>query len=232
MKAAVLQHVAFETPRAYGPALTEAGYHPRTWLVPQDGLPPGDEDALLILGGPMSVNDPDAWIAEEIQYIARAIDRGIPVVGVCLGSQLIARAVGGEVYPTDHPEIGLCAVTLTEAGLADPCLAGFPASLPLIQWHGQGIRVPDSCTVLASSDAFPVQAFRAAPRVYGLLFHLELDRAGLETLCRECPDDIAASGKSADALLADALPHLPALQQLARSFLGRVLEGTHSREAG
>lgn len=230
MKASVLQHVPFESPRAFALVLQDAGYELDTRLVPSQGLPSGDEDALIIMGGPMSANDPDPWIADEIAYVAGAIGRGIPVVGVCLGSQLMARAVGGTVYPGPRPEIGLCDIQLTDAGMTDPCLEGFPHVLPLIQWHGQGIHIPDSCTLLASSHAYPVQAFRAAPRAYGLLFHLELDRDGLETLCREFPEDVASVHRSRESLLADALPHLPSLQRHAEGFLTRLLAG--NREDG
>ena len=104
-------------------------------------------------------------------------------------------------------------------GKSDPCFGLFPETLKLIEWHGEGILVPDSCSVLAKSDWYPVQAFRAAERAYGLLFHQELDEVAFATLCKKCPRDVRTSGRLAIELIADARPHLAGIQSLAQSFL-------------
>ena len=223
--AVVLQHVAFEGPGAYARALLESGFDVHSWFVPSQGLPDGDEDALLVMGGPMSVHDPLPWIAGEIAYIRHAIQREIPVLGVCLGSQLMACAVGGSVYPGDHAEIGLGEIETTDDGKRDPCFRVFPESMTLIEWHGEGIFVPDACTILAQSDSYPVQAFRTGKRAYGLVFHLELEETDLATLCRECPRDVLTSGQKAVEIVAEARPYIPGLQGLAQSFLKCMLQG-------
>ena len=217
--AVVLQHVAFEGPGAYALGLLESGFVVHSYLVPSEGLPAGDEDALIVMGGPMSVHDPLPWIAAEIEYIRHAIGRRIPVLGVCLGSQLMACAMGGSVYRGDRSEIGLGEIETTDEGKIDHYFRVFPETLNLIEWHGEGIHVPDSCTVLAQSDHYPVQAFRAGEKAYGLLFHLEMDETALATLCQECPQDVLTTGRNAIELIADARSCLPGLQGLAQSFL-------------
>ncbi len=218
-----LQHVPFEGPAAFAPILTSLGYQIETHLVPRDGLPPNPGDLVLVMGGPMSANDPDPWIEEEIAFICRAVDAGIPMLGVCLGSQLLARAVGGSVYRGPTFEIGMMEIDQTAAGQTDPCLASLPDPLPVFEWHGEGIDVPNACEILASSTSFPVQAFRAGPRAYGLIFHLEVTASTIDALCDECPQDIATATSSAEEIRRRALPQLPELNDRAATFLTALL---------
>ena len=119
-RAHCLQHVRFEGPGIFRSCLEQRGYEVTQQLVPEKGLPDQLEDFLLIMGGPMSVNDPLPWIAEEIAFIQAAISRNIPVVGVCLGAQLLTRALGTSVMPCEHFEIGMVPITLSEEGKHDP----------------------------------------------------------------------------------------------------------------
>ena len=113
MRAVCLTHVPFEGPGAFATALTERGVSLERYLVPQDGLPKDAGDLLIVMGGPMSVNDPDRWIAEETSFIRSALHAGTPVIGVCLGSQFMAKALGAIVRSGKALEIGMTPVRLT-----------------------------------------------------------------------------------------------------------------------
>ena len=224
MKVALcLQHVPFEGPGVFRLALETRGYTVRNILVPVDGLPSDPGDFLLIMGGPMSVNDPDAWIAAELQFVTTALARDIPVLGICFGAQLLAKALGGSVASGPKFEIGMGSVSLTEMGKIDPILSAMPQTFLVFQWHGEGITLPPVIGHLVTSADFPVQAFRMTDRVYGLLFHLELEEAGIGDLCRECPQDVQQGGMTPEYIQAQARPHLPGLQQLADRFIAHLL---------
>ena len=145
-------------------------------LVPRSGPPKDVPDALVIMGGPMSTNDNDAWIEREQDYIRTCVDAGIPVLGVCLGAQILATSFGGKVEPGPAPEIGILPVTLSKAAKDDPCFGDLPKTMNVFQWHSEGItQAPPKSVVLASSPDYPIQAFRVQDNVYGVLFHCEID---------------------------------------------------------
>jgi GMP synthase (glutamine-hydrolysing) len=173
----VLQHIACEPPGAYEDVLRERGasLH-RVELDEGEALPDRREfDAVVAMGGPMSVNDEAslAWLAEEKAFIAEAARGQTPFWGVCLGVQLLAASLGARVYPGPEPEVGLLPVELTEEGCSDPVFAGAPAELLTLQWHGDTFDLPEGSVRLASSPAYPNQAFRFA-NAYGVQFHLEV----------------------------------------------------------
>lgn len=224
MIARCLQHVPFEGPAGFAPLLREAGYEVDCRVVPEDGLPPDPGHFLLAMGGPMSVNDPDPWIAEEIDFIRRVVAAGVPFLGICLGSQLLARAAGGRVQPGPSFELGVMEVQRTPSGAQDPVFAGWGDRFPVFEWHGEGIEAPPSCDVLASSPDYPVQAFRAAPRAYGLLFHVEITEESVAALCRHCPGDLRRAGADAPAVRRAAQARLPELRRLAADVLRHLLQ--------
>jgi GMP synthase-like glutamine amidotransferase len=174
----VLQHIACEPPGAFEDVLVAAGadIH-RVELDEGDALPPWqDFVAIVAMGGPMSVND-DAelpWLTAEKQAIAEAVRAGVPYWGSCLGVQLLAAALGARVYPGSQPEVGVLPVALTDEGRADPVFAGIPAEFQTLQWHGDTFDVPEGGVLLASSPAFPNQAFRVGRTAYGVQFHVEV----------------------------------------------------------
>jgi GMP synthase-like glutamine amidotransferase len=138
------------------------------------------------MGGPMSVNDEDElpWLRAEKTLIAEAAHAGVPIFGACLGSQLLAASLGGEVVAGTAPEVGILPVFLTEAAVDDPVFAGLPHELPTLQWHGGTFSLPDGAVLLASSPAYPNQAFRWGRRAYGVQFHLEVSREMAEEWAR------------------------------------------------
>lgn len=224
MKVALcLQHVSFEGPGVFRRALDTRGYAVRNVVVPAEGLPADPGDFLLIMGGPMSVNDRDPWIEAERQFVEMALARDIPVLGICFGAQLLAKALGGSVEPGPKFEIGMGSVSLTDMGQIDPILRAMPQDFLVFQWHGEGITLPPGSTHLMTSADFPVQAFRMTDRSYGLLFHLELEEPGIVALCRECPQDVQRGGMTSESIQARSRPHLPRLHQLADRFMEHLV---------
>ena len=176
----VLQHIACEPPGAYEDVLAERGatIH-RVELDEGEPLPDlGGFDAVIAMGGPMSVNDEDEypWLVDEKRLIRRAAEGGVPFWGACLGVQLLASALGARVYAGSEPEVGMLPVRLTAAGSADPVLGTLPTEFMTLQWHGDTFDLPKGATSLAGSPAYPNQAFRLG-RAYGVQFHLEVSVA-------------------------------------------------------
>jgi GMP synthase (glutamine-hydrolysing) len=129
---------------------------------------------LIFMGGPMSVNDEPPFLLEEMRLIERAAARGTPMLGVCLGSQMIARALGGRVYRNAEKEIGWFDIHLTEEGRRDPMLGGLAPSENVFHWHGDTFDLPTEAVLLAYSQRTERQAYRIGPVIYGLQFHLEV----------------------------------------------------------
>jgi GMP synthase (glutamine-hydrolysing) len=135
-----------------------------------------DFDAIIAMGGPMSVNDDASlpWLTAEKRFIHDAVHAGIPFWGTCLGVQLLAASLGARVYAGPSPEVGLLSVTITDEGVRDPVFQGLPRELLAFQWHGDTFDLPEGAVMLASSSAYPAQAFRWGSSAYGVQFHLEV----------------------------------------------------------
>jgi GMP synthase (glutamine-hydrolysing) len=184
MRALVLQHIACEPPGAYEDVLRAQGWELVRVELDEGETPPDwrEVDAVVAMGGPMSANDEDAlpWLAGEKRLIAEAVRAGTPFFGACLGVQLLASALGARVYVGAEPEVGLLPVRLTDAGRSDPVFAGLPDEVVTLQWHGDTFDLPEGATLLATSPAYPHQAFRWGERAYGVQFHLEVSPAMAE----------------------------------------------------
>jgi GMP synthase-like glutamine amidotransferase len=193
MYAHVLQHVAFEGPGSIGPWLENAGYDIGTTRFFEKGalLPePASVDLLVVMGGPMSVNDEAElpWLAAEKRFIAEVIRLGRPVLGVCLGAQLIACALGGHVFANREREIGWFPVEAVAQD--DPALFRFPPSVEVFHWHGETFSLPAGATHLARSAACDNQAFQFGKAVIGLQFHLETTPASARQIVEHCRDEL------------------------------------------
>jgi GMP synthase-like glutamine amidotransferase len=176
MRAHVFQHVAFEGRGSIERWLEEqrasVGH---TRFYESATLPAvNDIDLLIVMGGPMSANDERTlpWLAGEKRFIRQAIDSGKAVVGICLGAQLIASALGARVYPGKEKEVGWFPVSAVPAGDARARFA-FPAEALVFHWHGETFDLPAGAIHLARSLACENQAFQIGDRVVGLQFHLE-----------------------------------------------------------
>jgi GMP synthase-like glutamine amidotransferase len=137
-------------------------------------------DAIMAMGGPMSVNDDDTlpWLTAEKRLVREAVQAGRPYWGVCLGVQLLAASLGARVYAGPQPEIGIMPVYLTPEAHDDVVFSGLPDELLTFQWHGETFDLPDGAVLLATSPAYPNQAFRWGKKAYGVQFHVEIS-AGL-----------------------------------------------------
>jgi GMP synthase-like glutamine amidotransferase len=224
MRAVCLTHVPFEGPGAFATALTDRGVSLDRHLVPQDGLPKDAGDLLIVMGGPMSVNDSDSWIAKETAFIRSTLLAGTPVIGICLGSQFMAKALGATIRPGNALEIGMTSIRLTKDGQNDPVFGSCPEIFNVFEWHGEVFDLPKDCVPLAGSTIAPLQAFRYGARAYGLLFHVEMEQAGIDSLCQECAPDLTRAQLTAQHVKATALPHLPQLHQIAARLIGHVLD--------
>jgi GMP synthase (glutamine-hydrolysing) len=232
MNVLVLQHIACEPPGVYEDVLVERGstIH-RVELDEGEPLPDWREfDAIVAMGGPMSVNDEDElpWLRAEKAVVAEAVRGGTPFFGACLGVQLLAVSLGGEVAPGPAPEVGLLPVFLTDAAASDPVFADLPRELLTLQWHGDTFSLPDGAALLASSPAYPNQAFRWGRSAYGVQFHLELSREMAEEWTRvpayaEALARVLGPG-SAAALVDKLAEHADELRQHGRRLFERWLE--------
>ncbi len=192
MRAHYLQHVPFEGLGSIEPSLRAAGYEiTRTELFESGVFPAMDAiDLLVVMGGPMSVNDTDEfpWLLEEREFIRAAIEAGKPVLGICLGAQLIAAAMGGRVYPNRVKEIGWFPLQ----GLPADDHAGFsfPPLLQVFHWHGETFELPAGARLLASSEGCVNQAFQLGRAVIGLQFHLETTPESAQAIVSNCRDEL------------------------------------------
>ncbi len=177
MRVLAFRHVPFEGLGLIEPALESRGvafdycdlYRPGA-VMPDTA----SYNGLIFMGGPMSVNDDAPYLAQELRLAERAAAAGTPMLGVCLGSQLIAKALGARVYRNAEKEIGWFDVSLTETGRRDPLLSALEPTESLFHWHGETFDLPSGAELLAYSDRTPHQAYRAGDSIYGLQFHLEI----------------------------------------------------------
>jgi GMP synthase-like glutamine amidotransferase len=228
----VLQHIACEPPGVYEDVLLERGARiHRVEIDEGEPLPDGhDFAAVVAMGGPMSANDEDdlPWLRAEKAFIAEAVRAGTPFFGACLGAQLLAASLGAEVTTGPAPEVGLLPVFLTEAADDDPLFAGLPRELLTLQWHGDTFALPEGAVLLASSPAYPNQAFRFGHAAYGIQFHLELSRemaaewAGVPAYAEALTQVL---GPGAETALVDELAaHADELRAHGRALFERWLE--------
>ncbi len=180
--------------------------------------PPPEHDALVIMGGPMSANDPLPGLAAELKLIERALGRGLPILGICLGSQLIAKALGAKVYRNPELEVGWAPVHLTDAGKADPIFEGIESPATFFHWHGETFDLPSGAEWLAYSEKCRHQAYRYRDNVYGMQFHPEVDAAMIADWCAQPVNcgDVATLDVPIDPYTHD---QAPSAQRIANSWL-------------
>jgi len=185
---------------------------------PTSPAPPVNEaDALILMGGSMSANDNLPFITREIEYIRGAVSGGKPVLGVCLGAQLIAKTLGARVYANHVKEVGWAPVTFTDSAPRDPLFTGLAGPEVIFHWHGETFDLPSGAELLASSVACRNQAFRVSDRIYGLQFHLEVTPAMIVEWCRE--DEACGAPEARQPI--DPYAHAARTGELAETIFGR-----------
>jgi GMP synthase (glutamine-hydrolysing) len=217
----VVQHVACETLGTIEhslPAQSLASFFVRVYEGDEMPSELGDTAGLIVMGGPMSVYESDRLphLKLEMRLIESALKAERPVLGICLGSQLLAHVLGSKVYAGTRKEIGWHAVTLSEAAHADPLWATVPQSFPAFHWHGDVFDLPQNAVKLASSDLTTHQAFRSGNAAYGILFHLEVTGPIISKIAATFPDDVQHCGGDARQLAVESSKYLPQLTEVGR----------------
>ena len=176
---------------------------------------------LLVFGGEMNVDDIDRYpyLLAQRQLMRRAVDAGLPVLGICLGAQMLARALDARVYRAPMRELGFKPVRITEAGHADPLLGAFHSGDRVFQWHEDTFDLPDGAELLAAGDDVQVQAFRRGPNAWGVQFHFEVDAEGVDAWLRVAEPSLERVWKrSAGEVREELRLYLDAQQQRSRQL--------------
>lgn len=227
MRIHVVQHAPFEGPGLIAEWVAERGHEFTCAMALTEEFPPAESiDFLIVLGGPMGAADDDAypWLIAEKRFIAEAIAAGRLVLGVCLGSQILASVLGGSVRKNRVPEIGWFEVALSSDAADEPALAAWPPTFTVGQWHGDTFELPQGLPAKASSNACENQLFVFDRRTVGMQFHLEWNEAALSTLIATCAADLEAGGEyvmSAERIKAEAHMRIAT----CRSLLFALLDG-------
>jgi len=224
MRAHYLQHVPFEGLGSIETWLQNADYEISSTQFFNSGKLPdiGDIDFLVILGGPMSVNKETEhpWLVKEKEYISGAIEAGKPVLGICLGAQLIANSMGGEVFANSKKEIGWFPVEAVDS--KSTSVFQFPKETEVFHWHGETFSLPKSAVQIAESKGCENQAFQIGRNVVGLQFHLETTPLSAQAIVENCRDEIVEGEyiQSEEEILSASQKRYSSIN----SLMGEVLE--------
>jgi len=191
-------------------------------------------DGLVVMGGPMAVYQAERFpfLNDEISLIRAVVKKGRPVLGVCLGAQIVAAALGAKV--TRNPagrEIGWIPVALDDCACGDHLLREISSPIVPFHWHGDIFELPEHAVALASSEKTQCQAFRYGDNVYGFQFHLEVTADAVAAMAAEWPRDLERAGVSARDMIAESAARMPALEPIAAAVFGRWCEMVKRRAA-
>ncbi|MDO8730304.1 MAG: type 1 glutamine amidotransferase [Candidatus Omnitrophota bacterium] len=224
-KVLVVQHTAPETLGTIVDALEPKGVSVEYIHAFQDEPVPkmmDDAAGLIVMGGPMGVRDQGKfpYLRDEMRLIEQALKENKPVLGVCLGSQLLASILGSRVTAAKK-EIGWQTVRLSPHAQQDPLWAGTPASFMAFHWHGDIFDLPAGAISLASSDATQHQAFRHGTKAYGMLFHLEMTENMIREMIRTFSEELLEQNLDSGWMIQKGLEYLPVLEKIGGTVFGR-----------
>ena len=191
MRVLAITHGPSVGPGVFEDAVRAAGHELVEHQLPAAGVPGAAADAIIVFGGAMHPDEEErhGWLRPELRYLEQQLERDTPMLGVCLGSQLIARAAGARVFRADEAEVGWLPVEVTAAGESDPVASALPSRFDAFQWHHYTHDLPDGAVELARSPVC-LQAYRLG-RAWGVQFHPEVRAEQVESWLAEDPDDVA-----------------------------------------
>lgn len=227
MRAHYLQHVPFEGLGSIEPWLENFGYAiSNTQFFNSETLPNVEDiDFLIVMGGPMSVNDEleYPWLVTEKEFIRSVVKAEKPVIGICLGAQLIANSMGGEVIPNSSKEIGWFPVDAVKS--ESNSVFQFPEEAEVFHWHGETFSLPKGAVQIAKSNGCKNQAFQIGSNVIGLQFHLETTQISARAIVENCRDELVEGEfiQSEEEILAAPQERYSSIN----SLMGKVLEHVH-----
>jgi GMP synthase (glutamine-hydrolysing) len=228
-----LVHQPDAGPGVFAEAIRGAGAQLDTWLVPRGGSPPGDPfeyGAVITLGGAMHADQDreHPWLVGEKRLLADLVQRQVPLLGVCLGAQLLAEAMGGTARRARTPEIGFYDVSTTDEAGGDPLIGPLAPGFRALQWHSYEFTLPDGAVPLALSETC-LQAFRLGEAAWAIQFHAEVTGEDLESWIADYRSDPDAADLDPAALRAQARAAITGWNGLGRGLCERFLAAARSR---
>jgi len=232
----ILQHLEIEPAALIEALITDAGHTTETVRIDKGEAIPSLLDGyngVVVMGGPMSANDTHlSYITDELALLEKAIEADFPVLGLCLGAQLLARAAGAEVVASPVRELGWYPLRRTWDSAADPLFRNLDDDLMVFQWHGETFTLPDCATLVATHPAVLHQAFRIGSSQYGLQFHIEVDSKIINSWVEAGESERAELGEIGLSAIQSATPDsLPAAQSFCTQMVMAWLELCANRVA-
>ena len=227
----VLRHTQAEGLGLLSNALRDVGVQHRVLDMPRGEALPRDLRAIggiVVLGGPMAAYDYEKlpWMRKELELLEKALTAGRPVLGICLGAQMIAQVLGAKVFPGERREVGWAPITLTPDGKDDPLFAGVADKLTVFHMHGDTYELPPDAANLATSPLYEQQGFSWGETVYGLQFHLEFTEAIIARLSSEAESQqyIREAGVDPQQLNTDSPAHIRTVTDTAQTIFTRYFQ--------
>jgi GMP synthase (glutamine-hydrolysing) len=236
MRVLSINHERDAGPGVFAEAIAAAGAELDEWFIAESATPPGDPhgyDAVLTFGGAMDVDQEDehTWLPPEKALLAELLERGTPLLGVCLGAQLVSEAAGGKPRRASEPEIGWFEIEVTDEGADDPLIGPLAPAFEGFEWHSYESGPPPDAVVLARTPVC-AQAFRVGEAGWGIQFHAEVTAADANTWIadyRSDPDAVRI-GVDPQAMAAELASRIDAWNELGRALCLRFLEAARVRE--
>ncbi len=227
MAIVILEHSPSTGAMRLAAALRDYGHRLRVIELHAGAAVPADlddTDGIVATGGAYSANDNEPWMESEMKLLAMADEVQLPVIGICLGSQVLARALGGEVGPMEGGiELGWHEVALTPAGAEDPLYAGIAWTSMQFHWHqDQVTKVPDGARVLATSQRCQTQAWACGLRTYGFQYHPEVYADTVAAWAAQHPDDLLKARITLEELTTRTAEHYPTFERLSRRLFESI----------
>ena len=225
-----IQHIGYEDLGSFEKVLIDRGFEVKYFCsrnVDYDGLFANDPDLVVDLGGPMSLYDPEQkhWVEKELKFIEQRIECEKPLMGICFGAQMIAKALGADVYAgSQGKEIGWSKVTVNEEGQKTPFRYLDGEHTTMMHWHGDTFDMPDGAVLLASSDLYKKQAYTYGDRVFAMQCHPEVTDHKLRLWYSAGKSQIEEVGKTMDEMVEDANQYNKTLMEQAAKFMHEWLD--------